>query len=83
MAASLRFGWPELHQLGNFTTPAFVIHGTADLVLPTDHAEALAAGIQGSDLLLIEGMGHLPTPSEWTEIARPVSARLGEPGTSS
>lgn len=76
MAASLRFGWPELAQLDSFTTPALVIHGTADRVLPLQHARSLAAGIDGSDLELIEGMGHLPTRSEWDRIAQLVSHHL-------
>jgi pimeloyl-ACP methyl ester carboxylesterase len=76
MAASFRFGWPELNQLSKFTAPALVIHGTADLVLPVRHATALAGGIHGSDLELIDGMGHLPTRGEWDRISTLAVAHL-------
>ena len=44
-----------LRGLGN---PTLVIHGTADPVLPVDHARALQALITNSTLALIEGLGH-------------------------
>lgn len=69
MAASLRFGWPELDRLSTIDAPALVIHGTADRVLPVAHAEALARGIATSDLHVVERMGHLPTRREWDTIA--------------
>lgn len=69
MAASFRFGWPVLDQLSDFDSPALVIHGTSDRLLPTAHAQALASGIEGSDLHLIDGMGHLPTKREWEQVA--------------
>lgn len=76
MSAAFRFGWPELGQLASFSTPALVIHGTADQVLPVRHAQPLAAGIANSDLQLIDGMVHLPTRSEWDRIARLASAHI-------
>ncbi len=76
MAASFRFGWPGLDQLDRFSTPALVIHGTADRVLPLRHARSFAAGIDGSNLQVIEGMGHLPTQREWHRIAQLVSAHF-------
>jgi pimeloyl-ACP methyl ester carboxylesterase len=76
MAAPFRFGWPGLDQLARFTTSALVIHGTADRVLPLRHARSLAAGIVGSELQIIEGMGHLPTRREWDRVSQLVSAHL-------
>ncbi len=76
MAASFRFGWPGLDQLESFTTPALVIHGTADRVLPLQHATSLAEGINGSDLQIFDGMGHLPNRREWERIAQLASAHL-------
>ena len=38
--------------------PTLVIHGTADPVLPVDHARALSVLIDNSTLALIEGLGH-------------------------
>lgn len=45
----------ELRQL---SVPTTILHGTADPVLPVDHARALHALIEGSQLSLIEGLGH-------------------------
>jgi hypothetical protein len=32
------------------------------------HAEAFRDGISGSRLIVLDGMGHLPRPSEWDRI---------------
>lgn len=44
--------------LRNLQVPTTIIHGTADPVLPLDHARALHASIADSSLELIEGLGH-------------------------
>jgi len=36
-------------RLGEITAPALVVHGTADAAIPLDRAEALAAGLPGSN----------------------------------
>ena len=36
-------------RLGEITAPALVVHGTADAAIPIDRAEALAAGLSGSN----------------------------------
>ena len=76
MAASFRFGWPALDQLSNFASPALVVHGTSDRLLPIAHAQALARGIEGSDLHLVDGMGHLPTRREWEQITELVTRHI-------
>ncbi len=63
--AAFRGGWPEPGRLGDIGGPALVIHGTADRVLPVAHAVSLHHGIDGSDLRVLDGMGHLPTAREW------------------
>lgn len=67
--AALRFGWPELSRLSKIFAPTVVVHGSADEVLPLAHAEALANGIEGATLDIIDGMGHLPRRHEWVRIA--------------
>jgi pimeloyl-ACP methyl ester carboxylesterase len=42
-----------------------VIHGTADPLFPYGHAEALARGIPGAELLPLEGVGHQVPPRPW------------------
>lgn len=66
--AAFRLGWPELERLGDIRSSALVIHGTADRVLPLDHAIALEHGIADEQVTTIDGMGHLPTEAEWRRI---------------
>lgn len=49
--------------------PALVVHGLADRMVHVSGGRATSAAIPGSELLLIEGMGHdLPGPL-WTTVA--------------
>ncbi len=46
-------------RLGEIRCPALVVHGTADMALTMDRAEALAAGLAGSgEVVKIEGAAH-------------------------
>jgi pimeloyl-ACP methyl ester carboxylesterase len=48
---------PELPE-GAVKVPVLVIHGTADTMVPFDHATHIAAAIPGTELITIEGGGH-------------------------
>ena len=48
----------RLDRLGAITAPTLVVHGTRDVVYAIEHAEALAAGIPGARLLVVDGLGH-------------------------
>jgi 3-oxoadipate enol-lactonase len=46
-------------RLGEIDAPALVVHGTADVAIPMDRAEALSAGLSGSTgVVRIEGGTH-------------------------
>jgi esterase len=45
-------------RLASIAVPTLVIHGTLDPVIPVAHAHATAAAIPGSELLVIDGLGH-------------------------
>jgi pimeloyl-ACP methyl ester carboxylesterase len=82
--AALRLGWPEPADLARVAAPTLVVHGERDLVLPLAHAEALADGVPGSRLVVLDGLGHLPTRREWAVIADLVArhvAAVGDPVT--
>ena len=68
--AAFRLGWPELECLGRIAVPTLVIHGTADHVLPVAHAQAFARHVPGCELAMMDGMGHLPTRTEWETVTR-------------
>jgi pimeloyl-ACP methyl ester carboxylesterase len=50
-------------RLANITAPTLVLHGSDDPLVPPEAGKDTAANIKGSELLIIEGMGHdLPPP---------------------
>jgi len=67
-------------RLGEIVTPALVIHGTEDPVLPYAHGVALAREIRGASLLTLEGTGHEPPiPTTGTPSSRRSWGTLQEP----
>jgi 3-oxoadipate enol-lactonase len=46
-------------RLGDVRAPTLVIGGAEDVATPVDHAEALARGIPGAELVVVPGAGHL------------------------
>jgi pimeloyl-ACP methyl ester carboxylesterase len=52
-------GRPWKVDLGAIEAPTAIWHGAADTIVPPLHAEVLAAGIDGSELHVLEGEGHL------------------------
>ena len=45
--------------LGRVKTPTLILHGTADVVMPPANAEVINRLIAGSDLIWLEGRGHM------------------------
>lgn len=51
-------------RLKGLETPALVIHGDEDPILPLGHGEATAAAIPGAKLVVLQGVGHdFPEPA--------------------
>jgi len=48
----------RLDRLADVEIPTLIVHGTTDPVFPVEHGLALANGIPGADLWLVEGLGH-------------------------
>jgi 3-oxoadipate enol-lactonase len=64
-------------QLGRITCPALVVHGTADVPLPLDRAEALAAGLAGCHgVMPIEGGSHAANVTHPDQVNRRLLAFL-------
>jgi pimeloyl-ACP methyl ester carboxylesterase len=53
------FARPWGFSLGGIQVPVHLWQGTEDLIVPPDHAEALASSIPGAGFTLCEGSGHL------------------------
>ncbi|WP_217560728.1 alpha/beta fold hydrolase [Paenibacillus sp. GbtcB18] len=61
-------GESYLGRYGEIQTPALVIHGTKDPIIPYEHGEALRDSIPGAELLTLEGIGHELPRAEWPAI---------------
>lgn len=56
--------------------PTLVVHGDADQLVPPAGGRATAAAIKGSELMMVEGMGHdLPRPL-WPQITAAIAAHV-------
>lgn len=59
-------------ELDTFSDPArrptrFVIHGEADPLIPVETGIDTQRYVAGSELLLLEGMGHAPARPPWPQ----------------
>ncbi|REF99492.1 pimeloyl-ACP methyl ester carboxylesterase [Asanoa ferruginea] len=77
LALSYRLDVSDL--LGQVRAPTLVVHRTGDRAAPVAQAEALAAGIDGAQLVLLPGRSHLPYAGERDELVRVVRRFLGLP----
>jgi esterase len=66
----------RLDRLAGIAARTLVVHGTADPVFAVAHAEALAAGIPGAQLVLVEGLGHEVPAAFGAELAALVLGHL-------
>jgi proline iminopeptidase len=51
-------GWSVMDRLGEITAPTLVLAGRDDFLFPPEHQVALAAGIPGARLQIVERAGH-------------------------
>jgi proline iminopeptidase len=58
--AHLLQGWTVMDRLNEIQVPTLVMAGRSDFLFPTEHQAALAAGIPGARLEIIERAGHNP-----------------------
>jgi pimeloyl-ACP methyl ester carboxylesterase len=52
-------GFDSYERLPELRVPTLIVHGTEDQAIPPANAELLAGRIPGSELVLLEGAGHL------------------------
>ena len=62
--------------------PTLVIHGEVDPLIPVAAGRATAAAIEGSELIVIEGMGHDLPRGAWDEIVDAVAGLVERAGAS-
>ena len=59
-------GFDTRSRARDITLPTLVIHGTEDIMVPTQFGQDLASQISGSELLRVAGAGHFLPASGWT-----------------
>jgi pimeloyl-ACP methyl ester carboxylesterase len=72
MAAIVTHG-SRVEPLRLVKTPALVIHGSADPLVPVEGGKDTAACIPGAKLVLIEGLGHELPEGAWPQIIEPMT----------
>ena len=65
-------GWNVMDRLGEIRVPTLVLAGRDDFQFPPEHQAALAAGIPGARLEIIERAGHNAPTERSTEVIRAV-----------
>jgi len=60
-------------KLGSIKVPTVVIHGGDDPLVPVEGGKETAASIPGSELIIIEGMGHSLPPETWPQIVAAIA----------
>jgi 3-oxoadipate enol-lactonase len=75
LPAAMRDAMPELWTvdtraaLPSLRTPALVLAGGADPIVPVAHVRAVAGAIPGARFVLVDGAGHVPTAERRPEAA--------------
>ena len=72
MAATVASG-PRHEALAGVKTPTLVIHGKDDALVPVEAGIDTYESIPGSELLLIDGMGHDLPQGAWPRIVDAIS----------
>ncbi|MNQ50882.1 Alpha/beta hydrolase family protein [compost metagenome] len=61
-------------QLNTISAPSLVVHGASDPLIPVAGGQDTAANIGGSQLMVIEGMGHDLPVELYETVARAIAA---------
>jgi proline iminopeptidase len=65
-------GWTIMDRLGQIQVPTLVLAGRHDFVFPPECQEALAAGIPGARLVIVDRAGHNPMDERQAETLQAV-----------
>ncbi|MCP4755103.1 MAG: alpha/beta hydrolase [Proteobacteria bacterium] len=72
LAAILAYGEPK-PELASIKAPSLVIHGSDDPLVSIEGGKNTAEAIPGSELLIIDGMGHNLPEGAWPQIIEAIS----------
>ena len=60
-ASDLGSGWPDAAALARIAVPTLLLWGEDDELVPVGYGRAAAAAIPGSQLVVLPGVGHIPS----------------------
>jgi pimeloyl-ACP methyl ester carboxylesterase len=60
-ASDLGRGWPDNAALAQIAAPTLLLWGEADELVPVRYGRAAAAAIPGAQLVVLPGIGHIPS----------------------
>jgi pimeloyl-ACP methyl ester carboxylesterase len=60
-ASDLGRGWPDAAALARITAPTLLLWGDEDELVPVKYGHEAAAAIPGSQLVVLRGIGHIPS----------------------
>jgi proline iminopeptidase len=66
-------GWSVMDRLGEIHVPTLVMAGREDFLFPPEHQVALAGGIPGARLRIIERAGHNPHDEQTAEVVAAIT----------
>jgi len=75
---ALKEGKARSDRLSDLRVPLLVIHGTADPLLPIEHAAAFAEAVPAAKLVHLEGGGHELNEAHWPEIVAEIVEFTGQ-----
>jgi pimeloyl-ACP methyl ester carboxylesterase len=65
-------------KLAAITVPTLVIHGGDDPLVPVEGGKDTHEAIPGSELIIIDGMGHSLPPETWTQVTDAIKANAAK-----
>lgn len=60
-------------KLASVTVPTLIIHGGDDQLVPLEGGKDTANSIPGSELIIIDGMGHSLPPETWEQVSEAIT----------
>lgn len=76
--AAIWSGLDMRSRLAEVQAPTLVLHGEEDVIVLSEHAQMLAAGIPRAQLHMLAGVGHIPLVEEPDETTRTILGFLAE-----
>lgn len=77
-AARLLEMWQDVTAVDprRISVPTLIVHGAADAIVPVEHARSLAELIPDAELVVLDGVGHVPTMTRPNDVVAAICRRF-------